>query len=86
MAIAKIKNWERGRAIANCLAIAAALGIKNTKDDNEDFDGHFDDKYLPERHRKDSSMNNLQNLAHMRNPGIPTSNTDYRKYDSCWND
>ena len=65
--------------IANGLAIAAALGMTNDeKDKEEEYDGHFDDKYLPEKSRKDSTMNNLQNLTQMRNPGIPISR------DSCF--
>ena len=65
--------------IANGLAIAAALGMTNNEvDKEEEYDGHFDDKYLPERSRKDSTMNNLQNLSQMRNPGIPISR------DSCF--
>ena len=65
--------------IANGLAIAAALGMTNDEEDKEEeYDGHFDDKYRPERSRKDSTMNNLQSLSQMRNPGIPMSR------DSCF--
>ena len=65
--------------VANGLAIVAALSMDDAHDDEDDLDGHYDDKYHLERSRKDSTANNLQNLSQMRNPGIASRDSCFSK-------
>ena len=55
--------------ITNGLAIAAALGMKHTNDEEEDDKTTYE---RPKQHR-DSTKNNLQNLSQMRNPSARDS-------------